>query len=419
MPGDVTFAVIDVGTSKVLTLIGRPDGYGGAEVLGAGIAPAAGVRKGAVADAVEARESIRESVDDARLAAGVPAASAFVTVSGGHLEARVAWGSLHSVNEDAAVTAAELERATEAARPDGLAPRTSIIHKLPRIYAIDGLKGVRNPVGMHALRIDVETVCVTAETDAVNALVSAVESARVRVEGLVAAPLAAAGAVLTADEMERGVALMDIGGGVTTVAVFRQGALWNAGVLPLGGGQFTSDLSLALNVAPETAEEIKVRHGQAALDVMGDESLEVESPADGRIVRVERRALAHYLHERAGELFRFADGKLGGFGFPSLPPAGLVLTGGGSALRGIERVARQRLGPPVRFGVPEDPGLPYDLRDPAFAAGIGALHWASRQPRSAESLREQERRRKFNESYAQANAGPLSWLKERMSPAKR
>lgn len=415
MAKDVTIAVIDVGSSKVLTIIGRPDGMGGVDVLGAGLAPSVGIRKGVVIDAGEARESIRESVNDARSAAGVPASSAFVTVSGGHLEAHPCWGSLHSMNEEAAVTSLELVRAVEAAQPEGLSPRKEILHKLPRVYSIDGLKGVRNPIGMHALRIDVETVCVTAESASVNAVVSAVDSARVRVEGVVTVHVATAEAVLSHDDMERGVALMDIGGGVSTVSVFRNGALWNAGVLPLGGNQFTSDLSLALNIAPETAEELKVRYGQAALDVMGDESVEIDSAPDGRLVRVERRTIARYLHERAGELFRLADKKLNEFGFPSLPPAGLVLTGGGSALRGVERVARQQLGAPVRFACPEDPALPYDLRDPAFSAGVGALYWAASQPRSARSVREDHRRQQFNDSYAQANAGPLSWLKGRMS----
>lgn len=417
MSRDVTFAVIDVGTSKVLTLIGRSNGYGGVEVLGAGLAPAAGIRKGVVVNAGEARESIRNSVEDARFAAGVPATSAFVTVSGTHLEAQVCWGALHSVSEEAAITPAELERATLSAQPDDLSSRRSIIHKLPRSCSVDGLRNVRNPIGMHALKLEMETVCVTGEVASINALVSAVESANVHVDGIVASPVAAAEASLSMDEMERGVVLMDIGGGITTVAVYRQGALWNTGALPLGGSQFTSDLALALNAAPVTAEEIKLRYGHAALDIMGDESVEVESPPDGRLVRVEPRSVARYLHERAAELFRIADRKLDSFGFPNLPPAGLVLTGGGSALRGIERVARQQLGSPVRAAVPEEPGLPYDLRDPAFSAGIGALHWASRQPVSSESLREQEKRRKFNEKYAQANAGPLSWLKDRMSRA--
>ncbi|MCY4623978.1 MAG: cell division protein FtsA [Chloroflexi bacterium] len=413
MAKDVTIAVIDAGTSKVLTLIGRHNGMDRAEVLGAGLAPTAGIRKGVVVDAGAARESIRESMEDARIAAGVLAPSAFIIVSSGHLEAHSCWSTLHSMGQDAAITEAELDRAVDAARPEGLSSRQEVLHKLPRSFAVDGLKGLRNPIGMHALRIDVETVCVTAEAASINALVSAVESARVRVDGIVAGPVATAEGVLSPDDMERGVALMDIGGGVTTVAVFRNGALWNAGVLPLGGNQFTTDLSLALNIAPETAEDLKVRYGQAALDVTGDESVEIESPADQRLVRVERRVIARYLHERAGELFRFAGRKLNEFGFPNLPPAGLVLTGGGSTLRGIERVARQQLGAPVRFAFPEDPDLPYDLRDPAFSAGVGALHWASRQPET--SMRDGGRRQKFNTTYAQANAGPLSRLKDRMS----
>ena len=417
MAKDVTFAVIDVGTSKVLTLIGRRNDHGGAEVLGAGLAPSGGIHKGVVVDAGAAAESIRESLAEARDAAGVPSTSAFITVSGGHLETHACWGTLHSIGQDAAITAAELGRAVAAASPNDLSPRKEIIHKLPRTYSIDGLKGVRNPVGMHALRIDVETLCVTGESASIRALIGAVESARVRVEGIVAVPVALAEAVLSQDERERGVALMDIGGGVTTVAVYRHGTLWNAGALPLGGNQFTTDLSLALNVAPATAEELKIRFGQAALDVMGDESVELESEADRRLIRVERRTLARYLHERGGELFRLADRKLNEFGYPNLPPSGIVLTGGGSALRGIERVARQQLGSPVRFGFPEDPGLPHDLRDPAFSAGVGALYWASRQPRSTEAVRHQEKKVKYNSSYAQDNAGPLSRLKGRMSKA--
>lgn len=420
MARDVTIAVIDVGTSKALTLIGRGDGAGGAEILGAGLAPAAGIHKGVVVDSGQARESIRESVADAVYAAGVRASSAFVTFSGSHVETTVCWSELHSLGQDAAVTDAELARAVDGAHPAGLSPRREVLHKMPRTYAIDGLKGVRNPIGMHALHIDVETVCVTAESASLRALTGAVEDARVRVQGLVANPVAVAEAVLTEDERERGVALLDIGGGVTTVAIYRQGVLWNAGALPLGGNQFTSDLSLAFNIVPETAEELKVRHGQAAVDVMGDDtSIEIDSPADGRLVRVERRAIARYLHDRADELFRLAGRKLRDLGFPTLPPAGVVLTGGGASLRGIERVARLTMGGPVRFAVPEDSRLPHDLRDPAFSAGVGALQWAARRPRPREWTREEERRQKFSTSYAQANAGPLSWLKDQMGRAAR
>lgn len=415
MTKDVTITAIDVGSAKVLTIIGRCNEWGGAEVLGAGLAPTAGMRKGVVVDAGEAREAIHASFVDARNAAGVSPASAFVTVSGVHLEGYLSWGALHSLRQNAPLTPSELARAVQAAHPADLPPAKRLLHKLPRVYSVDGLRGVRNPLGMHALQLEAETICVAGDAASIGALVGAVENTRVRVEGLVAAPIAAAEAVLTDDEMERGVVLMDIGAGVTTLAVYHHGSLWNAAVLPLGGNQFTSDLSVALNISFESAEEIKVGHGQAALDLMGDEAVVVEDTVEGRMVRVERRTVARYLHDRAGELFRLAALKLRGFYYVNLPPAGLVLTGGGSNLRGIERVARQVLGSPVRFGCPEDSALPYDLRDPAFSAGVGALNWASMQPRSMESVREEQRRVKFNASYAQANAGPLSWLKGRMS----
>ncbi len=416
MAKDVTFSAIDVGTTKVLTLIGRHDGMGGAEILGAGLAPSSGLRKGIIVDAGEAQESIRASLNDARQAAGVAPASAFVTVSGVHVESYPCAGTLHSTRQNVPVSQAELDRALAEAHPMDLPPRKRVLHKLPRTYSIDGLNSVRNPIGMHALRIDVEAVCMAGDASAVSAVVNAVESARLRVEGVVAAPIAVAEAVLTEDEMERGVVVMDIGGGVTTLALYRHGSLWSAGVLPLGGSQFTSDLSVALNISYEGALELKERHGVAALDVMGDdEAVAIEDPAEGRFLRVERRTIARYLHERAGELFKLAALKLRGYNHATLPSGGLVLTGGGSSIRGIERVARQVLGSPVRFALPDNPALPYDLRDPAFSAGIGAFYWAARRPHSAESVRGDERRHSVNASHAQANASPLGWFKGRMS----
>ena len=416
MTRDAVFTAIDVGTSKVLTLIARRGPMDDVEILGAGLAPSAGMRKGAVVDAGAAQESVRASIADARQAAGVQINSAFVNVSGVHVEAHPCWGALHSLRQNAPITGAELHRALEAAYPSQLPTTMHVLHKLPRMYVVDGLNDVRNPVGLHALRLDVEALCVAGEAAPTKALVSVIQNARVRVEKLVASPLAAAEAVLGHDDMERGVALLDIGSGVTTIALYRQGALWNASTLPLGGNQFTSDLSLALTIPFPAAEELKLRYGQAALDLMDNEPIVLQDVEEQGNVRVDRRTITRFLHDRAGELFRLAGIKLQGFGYPNLPPGGIVLTGGGSNLKGIERVARQVLGSPVRFALPENPpGLPYDLRDPAFSAGVGTLLWAMKQPRSPEAGREQERNVRFNAGYAQANAGPLSWLKGRMS----
>jgi cell division protein FtsA len=212
-----------------------------------------------------------------------------------------------------------------------------------------------------------------------------------------------------------GVTLVDIGGGATTVSVYQQGALWNAAVLPLGGYQFTTDLAVALNTPYATAEEVKLRHGQASLDNIDDENVEIQAFGDRRTVRVERRVISRYLHDRAEELFRLIGMKVRGFGFPALPPAGIVLTGGGATLPGIERVARRILGTPVRISGPEGlNGLPEGMIDPAYVASAGTLLWGTRHLASIDSARKEERRLNKNSGYAQNNAGPLSWFRERV-----
>jgi cell division protein FtsA len=212
-----------------------------------------------------------------------------------------------------------------------------------------------------------------------------------------------------------GVTLVDIGGGATTVSVYQQGTLWNSVVLPVGGYQFTTDLAVALNTPYDVAEEVKLRHGQATLDTIDDENVEVMAFGDRRTVRVERRVISRYLHDRAEELFRLVGLKVRGFGFPALPPAGIVLTGGGANLPGIERVARRILGTPVRIGSPIGiNGLPEGMQDPAYVATAGTLLWGTRHLASIDSVRKEERRLNKTTGYAQNTAGPLSWLRDRV-----
>jgi len=309
----------------------------------------------------------------------------------------------------------EIDRAVDAAYPAELPPENQVLHLIPRLYAVDGLKGVRNPVGMHAQRLDVETLCIVGQTAPIQNLVTAVENTKVNVRALVATPVSTGEAALTRDEKEMGVTLVDIGGGATTISVYQQGALWNAAVLPLGGYQFTTDLAVALNTPYDTAEEVKLRHGQASLDTIDDENVEIQAFGDRRTVRVERKVISRYLHDRAEELFRLVGMKVKGFGFPALPPAGIVLTGGGANLPGIERVARRILGTPVRTAGPEGlNGLPEGMIDPAYVATAGTLLWGTRHLASIDSVRKEERRLNKNSGYAQNTTGPLSWIRERV-----
>ncbi len=415
MTKDIVHTAIDVGTSKVSTLIAHRHSNGDVDVLGVGLAPSEGLRKGVVVNIQEAQEAIRISVAEAKRSAGVSPTSAYVGVSGSHIEAFPRWGSLRSLMYNSPLSSSEIDRAVDAAYPAELPPENQVLHLIPRLYAVDGLKGVRNPVGMHAQRLDVETLCIVGQSAPIQNLVTAVESTKINVRALVASAVSAGEASLSRDEKEMGVTLVDIGGGATTVSVYQQGTLWNSVVLPLGGYQFTTDLAVALNTPYDVAEEVKLRHGQATLDTIDDENVEVMAFGDRRTVRVERRVISRYLHDRAEELFRLVGLKVRGFGFPALPPAGIVLTGGGANLPGIERVARRILGTPVRIGSPMGiNGLPEGMQDPAYVATVGTLLWGTRHLASIDSVRKEERRLNKTTGYAQNNAGPLSWLRERV-----
>ena len=415
MTKDIVHTAIDVGTSKVSTLIAHRHANGDVEVLGVGLAPSAGLRKGVVVNIEEAQEAVHNSFAEAKRSAGVSPTSAYVGVSGNHIEVFPRWGSLRALMYNSPLSPTEIERAVDAAYPAELPPENQVLHLIPRLYAVDGLKGVRNPVGMHALRLDVETLCIVGQSAPIQNLVTAVENTKVNIRALVASAVAAGEASLSRDEKEMGVTLVDVGGGATTVAVYQQGTLWSAAVLPVGGYQFTTDLAVALNTPCDVAEEVKLRHGQAALDAIDDEHVEVQAFGDRRTVRVERRVISRYLHDRAEELFRLVGLKVRGFGFPALPPAGVVLTGGGANLPGIERVARRILGTPVRIGTPTDvDGLPEGMQDPAYVASAGTLLWGTRHLASMDSVHKEERRLNKTNGYAQGNAGPLSWLRERV-----
>jgi len=415
MTKDIVHTAIDVGTSKVSTLIAHRHANGDVDVLGVGIAPSEGLRKGVVVNIQEAEDAIHNSVAEAKRSAGVNPSSAYVGVSGSHIEVFPRWGSLRSLMYNAPLSPSEIDRAVDAAFPAELPPENQVLHLIPRLYAVDGLKGVRNPVGMHAQRLDVETLCIVGQTAPIQNLVTAVENTKINVRALVASPVSTGEASLSRDEKEMGVTLVDIGGGATTVSVYQQGCLWNAAVLPLGGYQFTTDLAVALNTPYDTAEEVKLRHGQASLDTIDDENVEIQAFGDRRTVRVERRVISRYLHDRAEELFRLIGLKVKGFGFPAMPPAGIVLTGGGANLPGIERVARRILGTPVRTAGPVGvDGLPEGMLDPAYVASAGVLLWGTRHLASLDSVRREERRLNKTSGYAQNNAGPLSWLRERV-----
>ena len=414
MEKDTVDTALDIGTSKVCTLVTsrRPDG--GVETLGVGIVPSQGLRKGVVVNVEEARGAIRASLDEAARSAGMSSSSVYVSVTGSHLEFFTRWGSLRTPDYNVPLSYDDLDMAVEAAHPRDLPPEKEVLHLVPQSYSVDGLSGVRNPIGMHASRVDVETLCIVAATAPLQHLVSTVESTKVRVRGLVMAGLACGEAVLTADEKEAGVVLVEIGAGATTVAVFQHGNLSNAAVLPVGGYQFTTDLAVALNAPFDVAEEAKLRYGSAQHESIGDERVELRAFGDRRTVKVERREFCRYLHDRAEEVLRLSYMKVRDFGFSGVFPAGVVLAGGTANLPDIGTVARSIFNTPVRIGVPMGlGGLPEGLQDPAYAASAGTVLWSIKN----RAQREHRRASARSSGAASASGGRMGWLRRRVSRA--
>ena len=414
MARDSLHTAIDLGTSKVTTLMARLGRDGVPELIGVGISPSQGVRKGVVVNIQEAQDSVRESVDEAIRSSGVSSPGAHVSITGDHLRMSVRRASVRSPYYNAPITSDAIDRSIQAIKPSDLPPEQQLLHIVPLSYAVDGLNGVRNPIGMHALRLDLEALCVVGGSAPVQSLSRAV-AGKVAVRSLVASSLAVGESALTRDEKEMGVVLVEIGGGATTVSVFQQGRLCNAVVLPVGGYQFTTDLSVALNSPFDIAEEVKLRFGHVIPEEIGGEQVEVEAFGDRRTVKVERREVCRYLHDRGEEILRLAALKVSEFGFPAMLPAGIVLTGGGANLPGIEKLARRIFNKPVRLGLPSGlEGLPDGLEDPAYAASVGTLLWGVQNSEAAkEPLKRGYQTNGVTNRHSAGAGGLMGWLKGR------
>jgi cell division protein FtsA len=406
---DTVYTAVDVGTSKVCTLVAHLRG-GVLELIGAGISPSKGLRKGVVVNIQEASEAVAASLDEAARSAGVTSPWAYVPITGSHLELYTRWGSLRSLHYNTPLSYSDIDRAIEMAYPADLPPEKQVLHLIPQSYSVDGLTGVRNPIGMHAARLDVETLCVAAAATPIQHLVHTVERAKIRVQGVVMAGLACGDAVLAPEEKEAGVVLLEIGGGTTGVSVYQHGAMRHAAILPVGGYQLTTDLAVALNAPFDVAEEAKLRYGDVLHEKIGEERVEIRAFGDRRTVKVERRELCRYLHERADELLRLSALKVREFGYPNMLPAGVVLAGGSANLPGLPTLARHIYGTPVRIGAASGvAGLSEGLQGPAYATAVGALMWSVQRQAQREQMQAVGKR-----NGADDQRGPLGWVREQV-----
>ena len=372
---------LDVGTTKICAVIGRPKPGGGLDVIGVGSAPSRGLRRGVVVNIDSTVEAIKQAVADAEQMAGIDVSRVWAGVAGGHIRSLNSRGVVAISGRDREVSAADVERAVEAARAINVPQDREIIHVLPQTFAVDDADGVREPIGMSGVRLEVEVHIVTAAVTSVQNVVRAVNRAGLTVQDVVLEPIASAEAVLFPDEKELGVVLIDIGGGTTDMALFRDGAIWHTAIIPLGGDHITNDVAVGLRTPMADAEDLKKRYGCAVTAMVpAEETVDVPS-VGGRMARqLSRQVLSEIIQPRVEEIITLVARELTRAGFQDAATAGIVVTGGTSIMEGIPELAEAIFDQPVRRGVPGDiGGLADVVRSPIHATAVGlALHGARR-----------------------------------------
>ena len=379
---------LDVGTSKMAAIVAEALEDGGLDIIGIGVVEARGIRRGVVVNLEAAVESIKKAVEDAELTAGVEIDSVHLGLSGAHLKAFNSRGVVAVAGKNREITREDVRRAIDAAKGVALPAGREILHVLPQDFVVDEQDGIGAPVGMTGTRLEVNVHVVTGSTSSTQNIVACVNRAGVAVVDTVIEQLAASESVLTADERELGVALVDIGGGTTDLAIFERGSLWHTGVVTMGGDHFTNDIAVGLRTPIPDAEKTKRRFGCALSSLVDeDETIEVAS-VGGREPRVmSRRILSEILQPRAEEILHALWDEIRRAGYERSLHSGLVLCGGGALLDGMAEIAEQIFDLPIRRGCPVDVGgLTDHVNSPSFATGVGLVRYAHRN-----QMREQAR----------------------------
>jgi cell division protein FtsA len=367
---------IDIGTTKVCTLVAHEEAMGKMRILGVGIEPSQGIKKGVVVDLGAASQAIARSVEKAERTSGLEIASALVSLAGSHVSSVNSRGVVgitgHTIDQD------DIARAVDSARAVAIPHNREIIHVIQRGFTIDGQDGIRMPLGMHGYRLEVETHIITAAAATVENLRQCVAASGVEVSQFVLNPLASAEVVLNETERQMGVVVCDMGGGTTDIAICIDGDVWHTAVLGVGGNHVTSDIAHGLRLAVSQAEEIKIQHGHALASEIGPEEYFIVRPfGEDKPVQINRQELVHIIEARVEEIFGLVLQEIKRSGYDGLLPAGMVLTGGSSALPGIRPLASRVLGLPVRIAQPENlTGMVDRLDSPAFSTSVGLLRWA-------------------------------------------
>ncbi len=387
MEREAVLVGIDVGTSKVCALIGEVARDGRLTIMGHGTVPASGLKKGVVVNIDQTVRSIADAVERAERLSGWKIDRAFVGVGGNHVESLNSTGQVAVTAHHREVTREDISRAIEVARAVSIPNNRDVLHVERRGFTVDGQEGVKDPLGMSALRLEVEAHIVSASATAVQNLTKCVQLAGVKIDELVADALASSEAVLTETEKELGVAVADIGAGTIDLALFADGSPFHTSVLPVGGNNVTNDVAIGVKTTLQVAEELKVRHGTCDLRGLEDEEIAVSVMGEDAGRTVSREELCQIIEARMRETFELLRGEMSRSGHGMLP-AGIILTGGAAQLSGTAELGREVLQMPVRVGAPTGiAGLIDTIQDPSYSTAVGLLRWGAIQVAMGEPLR--------------------------------
>ncbi|MDQ7727483.1 cell division protein FtsA [Halomonas sp. SpR8] len=378
---------LDIGTSKVVAIVGQPTDDGGIEIAGIGSHPSRGMKRGVVINIESTVQSIQRAVEEAELMAGCDIHSVYVGVAGSHISSMNSDGVVAIKERE--VTPSDIERVIDSARARAISEGQRVLHVLPQEFSIDAQGGIREPLGMSGVRLEAQVHLVTAALNAVQNIEKCVRRCGLEVDAIILEQLASSMAVLTEDERELGVCMVDIGGGTTDMAIFSEGAIRHTAVIPIAGDQVTNDIAMALRTPTQHAEEIKVKYACALTHLAAsDEMIKVPSVGDRPARDLSRQALAEVVEPRYEELFTLVRDELRRSGYEDMVAAGIVLTGGTSRMEGVSELAEEIFHMPVRIACPQNVrGLADVVRNPIYATGVGLLHYALQETRHGQGLK--------------------------------
>ncbi|MDH5485531.1 MAG: cell division protein FtsA [Gammaproteobacteria bacterium] len=364
---------LDIGTSKVVAIVGEITGNGQIDIVGLGSHPSRGLKKGVVVNIESTVQSIQRAIEEAELMAGCQINSVYAGIAGSHIKSINSHGIV--AIKDREVSDSDLDRVIDAARAVAIPADQRVLHILPQEFIIDDQEGIREPISMSGVRLEAKVHLVTGSVGAAQNIIKCVRRCGLEVDDIILEQLASSYAVLTDDEKELGVCLVDIGGGTTDIAVFTDGAIRHTAVIPIAGDQVTNDIAVALRTPTQYADEIKIKYACALRQLANpDETIEVPSVGDRPPRKLSRQTLAEVVEPRYDELLSLVQAELRKSGFEDIIAAGIVLTGGSSKMEGVIELAEEIFHMPVRLGVPQFvSGLSDVVSNPIYATGVGLL----------------------------------------------